>query len=122
IGLIPETSGLHRHNDRADNREYGKVNHSIPVIIRTCSATGNMASDNSPFIDILAASCVVTFKVIYSQLNTELARPYVSDISAADIQDELGRFKLWAGNVAALHPKESRSSLEYRLSDASRTR
>jgi hypothetical protein len=38
------------------------------------------------------------------------------------IQDELGRFRVWAGNIAAHRPSHSRRSLEYRLRDSSRLR
>jgi hypothetical protein len=37
-------------------------------------------------------------------------------------QDELGRFKVWVGNIAAHRPAQSRRSLEYRLRDSSRLR
>jgi hypothetical protein len=40
----------------------------------------------------------------------------------SDIQDELGRFRVWAGNIAAHRPSHSRRSLEYRLRDSSRLR
>ena len=35
------------------------------------------------------------------------------------LEDELGRFKIWAGNIAAHRPPHSRRSLEYRLRDSS---
>jgi hypothetical protein len=38
------------------------------------------------------------------------------------LQDELGRFKVWVGNIAAHRPAHSRRSLEYRLRDSSRLR
>jgi hypothetical protein len=38
------------------------------------------------------------------------------------LQDELGRFKVWVGNIAAHMPPHSRRSLEYRLRDSSRLR
>jgi hypothetical protein len=41
---------------------------------------------------------------------------------SSDIQDELGRFKVWTGNMAAQHSSRSRRSLEYRLRDSSRLR
>jgi hypothetical protein len=40
----------------------------------------------------------------------------------SDIQDELGRFRVWAGNIAAHRPSHSRRSLEYRLRDSLRLR
>ena len=38
------------------------------------------------------------------------------------LEDELGRFKIWAGNIAAHRPAHSRRSLEYRLRDSSKLR
>ena len=38
---------------------------------------------------------------------------------ASYLEDELGRFKIWAGNIAAHRPAHSRRSLEYRLRDSS---
>lgn len=38
---------------------------------------------------------------------------------ASCLEDELGRFKIWAGNIAAHGPVHSRRSLEYRLRDSS---
>lgn len=40
----------------------------------------------------------------------------------SDIEDELGRFKVWASNISAHRPSHSRRSLEYRLRDSSRLR
>ncbi|TVY73511.1 E3 ubiquitin-protein ligase RSP5 [Lachnellula suecica] len=42
------------------------------------------------------------------------------DLSAAEAVDSLGRFKIWAGNIGALQPFELKSSLDYRLRDASK--
>ena len=41
---------------------------------------------------------------------------------ASCLEDELGRFKVWVGNIAAHRPAHSRRSLEYRLRDSSRLR
>lgn len=38
---------------------------------------------------------------------------------ASYLEDELGRFKIWAGNIAAHRPTHNRRSLEYRLRDSS---
>jgi hypothetical protein len=42
------------------------------------------------------------------------------DLSAAEAVDCLGRFKIWAGNLGAFQQFESKSSLDYRLRDASK--
>ena len=72
-------------------------------------------------IDLVGKDCVAIFKQVYNLLN-EPACPYKNDISPTDIQDELGRFKIWGGNIGAFQPKTMRSSLEHRLQDASKTR
>lgn len=64
---------------------------------------------------------MTTFKQIYAILNQPSCR-YERDISAADVQDQFGRFNVWAGNIGALQPLQIKSSLENRLRDASRTR
>jgi len=42
------------------------------------------------------------------------------DLSAAEAVDCLGRFKIWAGNLGAFQHFESKSSLDYRLRNASK--
>ena len=37
------------------------------------------------------------------------------ELSGAEVKDELGRFRIWAGNIGAL--KTGRASLDYRLRD-----
>jgi hypothetical protein len=39
-----------------------------------------------------------------------------TNISAAALEDELGRFRVWAGNIGAI--QRGHSSLEYRLREA----
>jgi hypothetical protein len=45
-----------------------------------------------------------------------------SRISLADIEDETARFKIWGGAIGGLQSPERRSSLDYRLRDASQMR
>jgi hypothetical protein len=42
---------------------------------------------------------------------------FLKQISLVDVEDELGRFRVWAGNIGAL--QAGHSSLEYRLREAS---
>ena len=72
-------------------------------------------------IDGIGKNCLIHFKQIYAVLSKPDSR-YRSDISCADVLDELGRFKVWAGNIGALQPTEMTSSLEYRLRETARTR
>ena len=43
-------------------------------------------------------------------------------LSAVAIQDEFGRFKVWAANIGALQPASRSSSLEHRLREATRVK
>ena len=80
-----------------------------------------MAQANSATMDSLGKQCIALFKQIYSLLD-QRNRPYQDDVSADDIQDEFGRFLVWGENIGALQPGHMRSSLEFRLRDASQTR
>ena len=77
----------------------------------------------TPAIDIdwIGKHCLALFRKIY-KLVSESTCPYKNDISLTDVQDELGRFKIWGGNIGAFQPRSMRSSLEHRLQDASQTR
>lgn len=80
-----------------------------------------MTQANFSTLDNLGNQCITLFNQIYLLLN-QPDQLYQEDISSQDIQDEFGRFKVWAENIGALQPRDLRSSLEYRLRDASRTR
>jgi hypothetical protein len=43
-----------------------------------------------------------------------------SGMNPSAVTDEFSRFKLWAGNIGALHKAERTTSLEYRLRNAPR--
>ncbi|KAG9233447.1 hypothetical protein BJ875DRAFT_378597, partial [Amylocarpus encephaloides] len=60
-------------------------------------------------------SCLDEYEHLISIL-TLSESPLCSQISLPSVQDELGRFKVWAGNIAA--HKTGRSSLDFRLRDA----
>lgn len=56
----------------------------------------------------------------FESLISVLGRPgcqYAGEISLSGLQDEIGRLRVWAGNIGA--HKTGRSSLDYRLRDAS---
>lgn len=61
------------------------------------------------FITTLVNDCFQAFQIELDQYNS-------------DLDDELGRFKVWAGNISAHRPALSRRSLEYRLRDSSSLR
>ncbi len=45
-------------------------------------------------------------------------RNFGDQISTQGVSKEYGRYKVWAGNVGAIHRPEKRISLDYRLRDA----
>lgn len=55
-----------------------------------------------------------------SAVLVEPERPYKDQIQLSDIGDEHGRFRIWSGNIGA--HRGGRSSLDYRLRDASHIR
>jgi hypothetical protein len=60
---------------------------------------------------------------IFNTLCEILSRPYApfhDQIQLSDVRDEFGRFRIWSGNIGA--HRTGRSSLDYRLRDASHIR
>jgi hypothetical protein len=61
-------------------------------------------------------ACVTTLNTIVSTLsNPDRQR---GRVHYDQVNDELGRFSLWMGNIGALHRPESSMSLESRLHEA----
>jgi len=61
-------------------------------------------------------SCLNVFSKLCSGLqDSDRANSY--QIRLSDVKDELGRFRIWSGNIGA--HRTGRSSLSYRLRDAS---
>jgi hypothetical protein len=77
--------------------------------------------DGSQDIDSIGRHCLTIFRQIY-RLLSESTCVYREDITPDDVEDELGRFKIWGGNIGAFQPISMATSLEHRLRDASRTR
>ena len=80
-----------------------------------------MSVRSLPVLDALGHDCIKSFKEIHALLD-DPACLCLADMSPAEVGDELGRFKVWAENIGALQPRGMRSSLEYRLRDASLAR
>ncbi|KAJ3536922.1 hypothetical protein NM208_g6520 [Fusarium decemcellulare] len=70
------------------------------------------------------ASCLGGFQTLLSTLEAEAVTTLPdydpSDISMPMVKDQLGRFKVWSANIGA--HRTGRSSLDYRLRDASNIR
>ena len=72
-----------------------------------------------PTIVELCEACFKSFNLLYEVLESEEA-DNASRTHLASIADEIGRFNIWTGNVGA--HQHGRSSLDYRLRDASQIR
>jgi hypothetical protein len=60
-------------------------------------------------------SCLESFNTLTRTLKVHI-KEHGEDLSLLAVEDQIGRFRLWAGNIGAL--QEGRSSLDYRLRDA----
>jgi hypothetical protein len=60
-------------------------------------------------------SCLESFNALIHSLETH-RKGHGEELSLLAVEDQIGRFRLWAGNIGAL--QEGRGSLDYRLRDA----
>ncbi|KAF8418442.1 hypothetical protein EV426DRAFT_707592 [Tirmania nivea] len=80
-----------------------------------------MATTNSPqFIADWYRSCIATFENVTRSVdnlapNLDSAKALALQL----VQDQIGRFRVWAGNMGAHHPARSRMSLDHKLKEAS---
>lgn len=72
---------------------------------------------NLPTISAVATDCVRSLHALV-RLSSDDKNAALMD----SLEDEQGRFRVWASNIGALHRENSPSSLDYRLRDASRLR
>ena len=91
----------------------------------------NAGQRNGPAVDAMRSTstastgllCLRSFDRLLNALQTSaISRGTESRLSVVAVQDELGRFKIWAGNIGAFQPATRSSSLEHRLRDASNVR
>lgn len=67
--------------------------------------------------------CVKCFNRLADLMRaSDHSRDFERHISAVAIQDEFGRFKVWAANIGALQPGSRSSSLEHRLREATKVK
>ena len=64
-----------------------------------------------------AQACVHLFSLLINFLQSDNNFSEL-DLKAFQVQDELDRFQVWAGNTGAIQGSSSRASLDYRLQDA----
>ncbi|KAF8418438.1 hypothetical protein EV426DRAFT_707586 [Tirmania nivea] len=80
-----------------------------------------MATTNSPqSIANWYRSCIATFENVTRSVdnlapNLDSAKALALQL----VQDQIGRFRVWAGNMGAHHPARSRMSLDHKLKEAS---
>lgn len=72
-----------------------------------------MASTATQTIASLCLDCQNHFQVLYNSLQNKNKE---SELSTVAVENELGRFRIWASNIGATHT--GRFSLDYRLRDA----
>jgi hypothetical protein len=72
----------------------------------------SFSSVSSP-IATTTARCLSEFRQILTLLDVKEQPVY--GISSAAIQEDLGRFQIWGGNLGAFQSIESKVSLDYRL-------
>lgn len=73
-----------------------------------------MAPGQAPGIAVHARNCVEGFKTLSNSCQDSTQEPQCQ-ISHSMVCDELGRYKIWAGNLGALQEAYSPTSLDYRL-------
>lgn len=90
----------------------GRPSHSHPRFLLSSTMASNSIAQ-------LCGLCIQSF----GQLGGLLLKPtakFSDELSLIEVQDELGRFQVWAGNVGA--HREGRVSLHHKLREASRIR
>src|SRR5437764_8569286 len=98
-------------------RAYGTEGHPQrfrQTDLETMSSPGNVEFE--PTIAHYVVTCLETFNILCHDLSKP-EHEFQNHIQLADVKDELGRFRIWSGNIGA--HRKGRSSLDYRLRDAS---
>jgi hypothetical protein len=99
-------------------RVYSIERHTKRLVRQTDPET--MSSRGDVELEPTIASNVVTCLNAFNTLCHILSKSdhkSQDQIQLADVKDELGRFRIWSGNIGA--HRKGRSSLDYRLRDAS---
>jgi len=93
-------------------------------MIEVCATA--MATANPPqLITDWYHSCIATFEKITTDvdnlipgLDSRTGSFETKELALQLVQDQIGRFSVWAGNVGAHNPASSRMSLDYKLKEA----
>lgn len=95
-------------------------NHIHSSCIEVCTMA--MATSNTPqLITDWYHSCMATFAKITTGIDVlvDSSSHEAKERALQLIQDQIGRLRVWAGNMGAHHPAGSRMSLDYKLKEAS---
>ena len=74
-----------------------------------------------PTISRNSNACLRSFQTLCATLKNPEC-PFLDQLSLTTVLDELGRFKVWGGNIGAFQDVERQSSCDYRLREASHIR
>lgn len=72
--------------------------------------------DQQPTIAVLSLACQRNLGELSNALESTNGDKFQNELSSTEIEDELGRFRMWASNIGAL--SAGKASLDYRLRDA----
>jgi len=67
-------------------------------------------------------SCIAAFERLTKGIENCNLPSGSHELALQLVQDQIGRFRVWAGNLGAHHPTRSRMSLDYKLKEASHIR
>lgn len=73
--------------------------------------------NSTPWIGTIGISCIRSFERLIAILSDRDSL-WDGETSLSVAQDELGRFRVWAGNIGGLQQGSKSSSLDYRLREA----
>lgn len=70
------------------------------------------------YLDSSAARCKSCLNLLRQAAQSATHEDSSAQHLARQVEDQIGRFSLWMGNIGALHPPQSPLSLESRLKQA----
>lgn len=86
------------------------IHYSLPNLLRLPLL---ISMDSVPILARLSLDCQTRFEILNTSLTSANGGKFA--LSSTAIDDELGRFRLWASNIGAINI--GKASLDYRLRD-----
>jgi len=100
------------------------IYHTLASILDSPVCWSSVGSPKMPSTPTVTnASCGISCIQSFNRLGSLLRAPdcpFQDQLSPSALSDELGRFRVWSGNIGAL--QEGSASLDYRLREASHVR